>query len=107
MEDMLARYGDRYENDRSWPVGLEMQRKGSRKGACLHLLRAMLPDVHTVIAAGDYENDISMLREADIGCAVGNALPSVKAAADRVIPSCGGGAIAFIINSLIPGLQNG
>jgi len=37
-----------------------------------------------IIAAGDYDNDIEMLREAGIGVAVGNALPHVKAAADYV-----------------------
>lgn len=104
MRDMLCRYGDRYEFDRSWPVGLEMHRKGSGKGACIRLMREMLPGVHTVIAVGDYENDISMLREADIGCAVANALPSVKAAADRVIVSNADHAIAYIIDTLIPSL---
>lgn len=37
-----------------------------------------------IIAAGDYENDIGMLREADCGVAVGNALEEVKRAADYV-----------------------
>lgn len=37
-----------------------------------------------MVAAGDYENDIPMLRYAGVGVAVANALPSVKAAADYV-----------------------
>lgn len=37
-----------------------------------------------IIAAGDYNNDIEMLREAGTGVAVANALPEVKAAADYV-----------------------
>ena len=106
MADMLTRYGNRYEFDRSWPVGLEMHRKGSGKGACIRRMREMLPDVHTIIAVGDYENDITMLREADIGCAVANALPSVKAAADRVIVSNEDHAIAYIIDTLIPTLPS-
>lgn len=104
MREMLSRFGTRYEFDRSWPVGLEMHRKDSGKGACVRLLRGMLPQVHTIIAAGDYENDISMLREADIGCAVANALPSVKAAADRVIAANTENAIAYLIDTLIPQL---
>ncbi len=105
MEDMVSRYGDRYEYDRSWGVGLEMHRKNSGKDVCLQYLRKLLPDVHTIIAAGDYENDIPMLRAADIGCAVGNALPSVKEAADRVIVTNEEHAIAYIINELIPSLK--
>ncbi|MBE6561549.1 MAG: HAD-IIB family hydrolase [Ruminococcaceae bacterium] len=105
MDDMVRRFGDRYEYDRSWPIGLEMHRKHSGKDVCLQHLRKILPDVHTIIAAGDYENDIPMLRAADIGCAVGNALPSVKEAADRVIVTNEEHAIAYIINELIPSLK--
>lgn len=102
MADVQARWGERYEFDRSWPVGLEMHRKGSGKATCLEFLRTYLPDVHTVIAVGDYENDIPMLRQADIGCAVRNALPSVKEAADRIVVSNEEHAIAYIIEELIP-----
>lgn len=105
MDDLMRRYGDRYEYDRSWSVGLEMHRKNSGKDVCLRRIRELLPDVHTVIAVGDYENDTTMLRAADIGCAVANALPSVKEAADRVIVSNEEHAIAYIIHELIPSLQ--
>lgn len=37
-----------------------------------------------IVAAGDYNNDIEMIRNAGIGVAVANALPEVKAAADYV-----------------------
>ena len=49
-----------------------------------------------------------MLREADIGCAVANAIPSVKEAADRIIVHCDEHALAHIIHDLIPALiENG
>ena len=32
-------------------------------------------------------NDISMVREADIGCAVANAIPALRRVADRILPS--------------------
>lgn len=105
MHTLTQRYGDRYEFDRSWPVGVEMHRKGSGKGVCIRHVRTLLPEVHTVIAAGDFENDITMLREADIGCAVENAIPAVKEAADRVIVPCAAHAIAYIIDTLIPQLE--
>lgn len=36
------------------------------------------------LAAGDENNDISMIKAAGTGCAVANARPEVKAAADYV-----------------------
>jgi len=40
-----------------------------------------------ICAVGDDVNDIPMIRAAGLGVAMGNALPEVKAAADRVAPS--------------------
>ena len=53
-----------------------------------------------LICAGDYDGDISMLRAADIGYAVENAAPCVKAAADRITVHVTEGAIAAIIREL-------
>ncbi len=108
MSDLAEHFGDAFAYDRSWPVGLEMHDPASGKGACVEILRQMFPHVHTVITAGDYENDITMLRAADIGCAVANAIPSVKAAADREIVHCDEHALAYIVYDLIPSLaENG
>ena len=41
---------------------------------------------HIPSFVGDYENDISMICEADIGCAVANAIPELKDVADRILP---------------------
>ncbi len=40
-----------------------------------------------ICAVGDDVNDIPMIRAAGLGVAMGNALPEVKAAADRIAPS--------------------
>ena len=42
-----------------------------------------IPIINSV-SAGDENNDISMIKSAGIGCAVANARPEVKAAADYV-----------------------
>ena len=106
--DLETQFGDRFAYDRSWPVGLEMHDPASGKGECVKILRQMFPHIHTVITAGDYENDITMLRAADIGCAVANAIPAVKAAADREIVHCDDHALAHIVFELIPSLaENG
>jgi 5-amino-6-(5-phospho-D-ribitylamino)uracil phosphatase len=41
----------------------------------------------SICAVGDDVNDIQMIRAAGLGVAMGNALPEVKAAADRVAPT--------------------
>ena len=52
------------------------------------------------VAAGNYENDIDLLQAADIGYAVGDSIPSVKAVADRITVNCADHAIAAIIAEL-------
>jgi len=42
---------------------------------------------HEICAVGDDVNDIPMIRAAGLGIAMGNALPEVKDAADRIAPS--------------------
>jgi 5-amino-6-(5-phospho-D-ribitylamino)uracil phosphatase len=44
-------------------------------------------DQSAICAVGDDVNDISMIRSAGLGVAMGNALPPVKAAADRIAPT--------------------
>lgn len=64
---------------------LEIVPKGVCKGKALRDLcqRLGIAIEHTV-AAGDEANDISMLKAAEIGCAVANAQESVKQAADYI-----------------------
>ena len=52
------------------------------------------------LAVVESNHDIDMLRAADIGYAVGDALDCVKAAADRVTVSCAEHAIAAIVEEL-------
>lgn len=52
-----------------------------------------------VVALGDGENDIPMLRWAGLGVAMGNAPESVKAAADIVCPSCTEDGAAWLMEN--------
>lgn len=97
---ITARYPGMFETDRSYELGLELHAPHTGKGKCIEILRGMLPGIRLTVGAGDYENDISLLRCADIGYAVANALPEVRAAADRVTVSCEEHAIAKIIDDL-------
>ena len=69
------------------PTNIEMTRGDVNKGAGLLGLAAVLglaPE--NVMAVGDHENDIPMIRQAGIGVAMANALFSVKAEADVILP---------------------
>ena len=69
-------------------------------------IREMMALLHIapeqVIAAGDYHNDLPMIRGAGIGVAVANALPEVKAEADYVTENdCDHDAVAEIVEKFI------
>ena len=86
---------------RSWINGIELQSPLADKGKSARRLAVLLGDVKLLVCAGDYENDLSMIEEADIGYAVANAHPSIIKAADRVTKrTCREGAIAEIIEDL-------
>ena len=84
---------------RSWDAGTELICRADEKGEAVLRLKEMT-GARLLVTAGDYENDISMLKTADLGFAVGNAIPAVKSAADRVTVPCGEHAIAAIVREL-------
>ena len=90
---------------RSWPTGVELLDNQSTKGAAVKLLKATL-GAKLLVCAGDFENDITMIEEADIGYAVENAIPLLKAKADRITVSQKDGAISHIINEIELLLKN-
>jgi 5-amino-6-(5-phospho-D-ribitylamino)uracil phosphatase len=58
-------------------------------------------DDASICAVGDDVNDIPMIREAGLGVAMGNALPAVKAAADRVAPSHDDNGLVQVVQWLL------
>lgn len=88
--------GDRFSVVRSALTLLEILDPELTKNVATHYLKEAV-GAHTLICVGDFENDIDMVREADIGYAVENAVPELKAVADRITVSVDEGAIAEII----------
>lgn len=78
----------------------EVLPKGISKGKALKELRKLCNfDDYTIVAVGDYYNDIEMLKYADIGVATANASDDVKKIADIVLEeTCEEYAIASVIN---------
>lgn len=93
-----------YELNCSWSEGLEMHAKNTGKGECLYVLRDWARsrgiDPLTIIGVGDYANDLSLIKMADIGVAVENAVDLLKEAADRVTVKNTDHAIAKLISEL-------
>ena len=99
LEEKLIEY---FNISRSWPVGLEIIEKSATKGDAINVLKNnILADSRTTIAVGDYENDITMLKAADIGCAVENAVSALKASADKIICHSKDGAIDYIVKNIL------
>lgn len=91
-------FGNEFDFIQSDAHYYEILPAGASKGTGLHMLAEILGiSKDKTIAAGDNENDISMIKEAKIGVAVGNALDSVKAVADVVTVTNNDHAIAKII----------
>ena len=65
-----------------------ISRQGGKKLCMLECLRQIGIDPSEVIAFGDSENDIEMLRAAGIGVAMDNGTPECKAVADYIAPDC-------------------
>lgn len=71
------------------PTSVDIMAPGISKWNGICRLLSLLPvQPFRIIAVGDYDNDIEMIKNSDIGVAVANARPHVKGAADYVSPFC-------------------
>ena len=85
----------------SLPNNIEINCAGADKGkALLELAKHLGISPAQTMAFGDGTNDLTMLRAAGCGVAMGNAHPSVKAAADRVTSDCDADGVAAVIEEL-------
>ncbi len=101
-DNLIERYSHLFNIERSWATGVEICAANGGKGNAIEYLRKNLhPEIKTIICVGDFENDISMLKRADIGYAVQNATPETKLAADRITDVDNHHhALAWIINQI-------
>ena len=82
----------------------EILPKGVSKGSALGKMAELLGiRKDKTIAAGDYNNDVSMIKAAGVGFAVANAVEEAKAVADHITVSNREHAIAAIIDGLDKG----
>lgn len=80
---LIARFGDRFDFAASGPRFLELTVKGCTKGSGIQTLKRLYRERTgrelTVVACGDQENDLAMLKTADIAFCPENAINGVKA----------------------------
>ena len=90
---------------KSWSTGVELNSEDATKGHALDFIKAHIGNIRTSIGIGDYENDIPLLKHADLGVAVGNALDEVKQAADMIVKINHEFAIKDLIEKLDKNLE--
>lgn len=84
----------------SWERGIEIDEKNATKGDGLDYIRNYMENIHTTVGVGNYENDIPLIKHADIGVAVGDATDEVKKHADIIVKPCDEFAIKDLIEIL-------
>lgn len=82
---------------------LELVPATASKGRALRELAAHVGvPLERVIAVGDQENDVEMIRAAGLGVAMPHAPEAVRAAADRVAPTAAEGGLLALFRELLP-----
>lgn len=103
--DLKEMMSDIVETTKSGSFFLECQSKGTSKATMLPHLRRYCEEMAgrplTVYACGDFENDIEMLRAADVAVCPENALDSVKAISDLCLCHHTEGLIADLVEHII------
>lgn len=109
IEKMLKSHplANEFDFIRSEKTLYEILPKGIGKGtSIINLCHHLNINVNKAIAIGDYNNDISMFKEAGIGIAVSNACKDALNAADYITVSNEEHAIARVIHDLELGKYN-
>lgn len=73
---------------KSWPTGVEFNPSNGTKGDVIRFIKQYLGDIHTTVGIGDFENDVTLIKYADIGVATGNAVKPLKDIADLIVKDC-------------------
>lgn len=102
-QEVLALYGDEVDSYYSNAFYLEVVPKGVNKGNAIHILSDYLGvPMENTVSAGDAMNDVTMIKEAQVGVAVLNADDCVKEVADYITTvDHNHGAVAEVIEKFI------
>lgn len=91
----------------SWDTGLEFNSKKGTKGNAVKFIKDYLKNIHTSIAIGDQENDLTMIEMADIGVCVEDGVAKAKEKADLIVCKACDGSVADLIRILEERINSG
>lgn len=95
---LLDKFDGRFDLTYSADVLVEIAPLGEDKGNALKFLAQYYNvPIEDTVAVGDHLNDLSMIRAAGVGVAVGNATQALKEQADYITVSNNDGAVAKVI----------
>lgn len=110
LELLVRQLGYEKEVDfvKSSEIFLEMLPKGISKGSALEEYRKLENmEGYTFVSIGDFDNDLEMIKSADVGACPANAEESVKKVADLVLEKTNDeGAAAELIEYIISKCNN-
>jgi len=102
IRDEIERRGLGLSSVLSGPEYLEVTAQGVSKGRALRSVAEFLGvPMDQVLVIGDAPNDISMLTEAGLAVAMGNAPPEVQAAATVVAPTIQEDGVAWALRRFV------
>lgn len=100
--DPVLEAGVRHAGARGLRITVATGRGVSKGEALKVLVRRLGISLGRVIAVGDQENDIEMIKTAGIGVAMSHSPPHVRAAARHVAPPPEAGGLPALLASLCP-----
>lgn len=103
-KNIIEKYSDKFEfvcvpNGQNG-VNYDISAKGVDKSFIVKYFKENFKD-YTIVAIGDSDNDIGMLKTADISVAMGNASESIKNICDIVIDSCENNGVEKFLREFI------
>lgn len=102
MTTLNPKYYDEYCVVRSSKIFLEFLNKQTNKGSALEALAKYLKiDIKDTMAIGDAGNDLSMIKLAGVGVAMGNSFEEVKKAANFITATNEESGVAVAINKFV------
>lgn len=102
IPNIPAAYHERYNIFKSQDFILEVLPKKVDKGFSMRLLGEMLGlEKEEIMGIGDQENDLSLVENAGLGIAMGNAIEKVKDAADYITCSNDENGVAHVIEKFV------
>jgi hypothetical protein len=102
VDELTTRFSPALTITRGHPLLVEGTAQGIDKGmGVLHLCELLNIDPQRVLAMGDSDNDIPMLKVVGFGVAMGNATPGVIATANYTAPSVDEDGVAVALQRLI------